>query len=123
MKIRASPSSLFIFLITASSRPQPANSRTKMAKIYPNSPISSSPLASISSESEPASLTVWRKSLLFSCSGFTVFDSKGNLVFRVDNYSSTSRNEIVLMDAAGKPLYTIRRKVPDPYNSASSYSH
>ncbi|KAH0466313.1 hypothetical protein IEQ34_006416 [Dendrobium chrysotoxum] len=81
-----------------------------MTKIYPNSPISSSPLASICTESEPASLTVWRKSLLFNCSGFTVFDSNGNLVFRVDNYSSTSRTEIVLMDAAGKPLFTIRRK-------------
>ncbi|XP_020591645.1 protein LURP-one-related 8-like [Phalaenopsis equestris] len=81
-----------------------------MAKIYPNSPISSSPLASISAESQPATLTVWRKSLLFNCSGFTVFDSKGNLSFRVDNYSSASRTEIVLMDAAGKPLYTIRRK-------------
>ncbi|XP_039114628.1 protein LURP-one-related 8-like [Dioscorea cayenensis subsp. rotundata] len=56
------------------------------------------------------SLTVWRKSLLFNCNGFTVFDCKGNLVFRVDNYSSTCAREVVLMDAAGKPLLTIRRK-------------
>ncbi|WOK93665.1 hypothetical protein Cni_G02365 [Canna indica] len=55
-------------------------------------------------------LTVWRKSLIFHGNGFTVFDSKGNLVFRVDNYSSGSRNKIVLMDTAGKPLLTIRRK-------------
>lgn len=56
-------------------------------------------------------LTVWRKSLLFNGNGFTVFDAKGNLVFRVDNYASGNKGEIVLMDAAGKPLLTIRRKV------------
>jgi uncharacterized protein YxjI len=58
-------------------------------------------------------LTVWKKSLLFNCNGFTVFDSKGNLLFRVDNYMATSgsNGEIVLMDAAGKPLLTMRRKV------------
>ncbi|KAJ6865647.1 hypothetical protein NC651_036038 [Populus alba x Populus x berolinensis] len=57
-------------------------------------------------------LTVWKKSLLFNCHGFTVYDGRGNLVFRVDNYMATSGNngEIVLMDAAGKPLLTIRRK-------------
>lgn len=62
---------------------------------------------------EATVLTVWRKSLLFNGNGFTVFDSKGHLVFRVDNYSSGSRDCIVLMDAAGKPLLTIRRKVPN----------
>ncbi|XP_020594223.1 protein LURP-one-related 8-like [Phalaenopsis equestris] len=59
----------------------------------------------------PTTLTVWRKSLLFNCNGFTVFDSNGNLVYRVDNYSkSGNQAEIVLMDAAGKPCLTIRRK-------------
>ena len=56
-------------------------------------------------------LTVWRKSLLFSCRGFTVFDAEGSLVFRVDTYGSGSTGEVVLMDAAGKPLLTLRRKV------------
>ncbi|RWV85727.1 hypothetical protein BHE74_00047907 [Ensete ventricosum] len=55
-------------------------------------------------------LTVWRKSLLFSCRGFTVFDAEGRLVFRVDTYGSGSTGEVVLMDAAGKPLLTLRRK-------------
>lgn len=55
-------------------------------------------------------LTVWKKSLLFNCSGFTVFNAKGNLVFRVDNYMAGNKGEIVLMDGAGKPLLTIRRK-------------
>ena len=61
-------------------------------------------------------LTVWRKSLLFNGHGFTVFDPKGDLLFRVDNYASESRGEIVLMDANGKPLLTIKRKVRSIYN-------
>lgn len=56
-------------------------------------------------------LTVWKKSLLLNCKGYTVFDCKGNLVFRVDNYLAGHKGEIVLMDAAGKPLLTIRHKV------------
>ena len=56
-------------------------------------------------------LTVWRKSLLFSCNGFTVFDAEGNLAFRVDVYGSGTPEDLVLMDAAGKPLLTVRRKV------------
>lgn len=62
------------------------------------------------SNSSATTLTVWRKSLVFSCTGFTVFDSTGNLVFRVDNYTSDLKDEIVLMDAAGMALLTMRRK-------------
>ncbi|WVZ88227.1 LOW QUALITY PROTEIN: hypothetical protein U9M48_034771, partial [Paspalum notatum var. saurae] len=58
----------------------------------------------------PAVLTVWRKSLLFGCDGFTVFDAGGDLAFRVDCYAATRRRaEVVLMDAVGKPLLTVRR--------------
>ncbi|KAG6503138.1 protein LURP-one-related 8-like [Zingiber officinale] len=55
-------------------------------------------------------LTVWRRSLLLNGNGFTVFDAKGKLVFRVDNYASGSRTEVVLMDGVGEPLLTVRRK-------------
>ncbi|KAI3770942.1 hypothetical protein L6452_02090 [Arctium lappa] len=58
----------------------------------------------------PVVLTVWKKSLLFNCDGFTVYDSNGNLVFRVDNYVPGGNGEIVLMDANGRSLHTIRRK-------------
>ncbi|WCJ27903.1 hypothetical protein M5689_009622 [Euphorbia peplus] len=63
-------------------------------------------------DSDAAVLTVWKKSLLFNCNGYTVYDRSGNLVFRVDNYMtcSGSKGEIVLMDAGGQPLLTIRRK-------------
>ncbi|XP_042374950.1 protein LURP-one-related 8-like [Zingiber officinale] len=50
-------------------------------------------------------LTMRRKSLLFSCSGFTVFNEEGNLVFRVDNYDSGRAGEVVLMDVNGKSAH------------------
>ncbi|XP_051180182.1 protein LURP-one-related 8 [Lolium perenne] len=64
---------------------------------------------------ESTALTVWRKSLLFNCDGFTVFDARGGLAFRVDCYgTSGSRRRhaeaVVLMDAAGVPLITVRRR-------------
>ncbi|XP_057810545.1 protein LURP-one-related 17 [Salvia miltiorrhiza] len=52
------------------------------------------------------SLTVWRKSLVFSCKGFTVIGSDGSLVYRVDNYSARP-DQIMLMDAHGNPIFTI----------------
>ncbi|XP_006343921.1 protein LURP-one-related 17 isoform X2 [Solanum tuberosum] len=60
------------------------------------------------SSSSCISLTVWRKSLIFSCKGFTVIGSDGNLVYRVDNYSGR-RDQTILMDASGKPILTICR--------------
>ncbi|CAI9779170.1 unnamed protein product [Fraxinus pennsylvanica] len=87
-----------------------------MTKVHPNSTssdtLSSPPKAINSSNGDAKSvvLTVWKKSLLFNCDGFTVFDSNGNLVFRVDNYIAGNKGEIVLMDASGNSLFTIRRK-------------
>ncbi|PIM99530.1 hypothetical protein CDL12_27973 [Handroanthus impetiginosus] len=85
-----------------------------MTKVHPNA-ASASPLSKPSSNTskpDPNSvvLTVWKKSLLFNCDGFTVFDAHGNLVYRVDNYVSGNKAEIFLMDAFGRSLLTIRRK-------------
>ncbi|KAL7150415.1 hypothetical protein ABFS83_05G110400 [Erythranthe nasuta] len=57
---------------------------------------------------ESISLTVWRKSLIFSCKGFTVIGSDGSLVYRVDNYTGRP-HRIVLMDGSGEPIFTICR--------------
>lgn len=57
----------------------------------------------------PVSLTVWRKSLIVGCSGFTVINSDGDLVYRVDNYGCCRQQELVLMDASGKPILTVSR--------------
>lgn len=83
-----------------------------MARVHPNVGSDVPRPAIDRSEGRPAEvLTVWRKSLLLNCNGFTVFDASGNLVFRVDNYAAGNRAEVVLMDASGKPLLTLRRKV------------
>ncbi|GMP51608.1 hypothetical protein CsSME_00017771 [Camellia sinensis var. sinensis] len=95
-----------------------------MTKVYPNAtaPVSEKPklklnasptstLTSTSDDNSVVVLTVWKKSLLFNCDGFTVFNAHGNLVFRVDNYSAATKAEIILMDPSGKSLLTIRRKV------------
>ena len=86
-----------------------------MMKVYPNAPSvespSPSPLTAAGKDGKEEAVTVWRKSLLFNCEGFTVFDCKGDLRFRVDSYSLGRKSEIVLMDASGKSLFTIRRKV------------
>ncbi|GAA0147271.1 hypothetical protein LIER_07012 [Lithospermum erythrorhizon] len=55
-------------------------------------------------------LTVWKKSLLLNCQGFTVYDSNGSIIFRVDNYLAGNKDQIVLMDASGGALLNIRRK-------------
>lgn len=53
------------------------------------------------------------KSLVLGGRGCTVFDEKGKIVYRVDNYSSRYRDEVNLMDSNGMVLFTIVRKVKD----------
>ncbi|KAJ6962445.1 protein LURP-one-related 4-like [Populus alba x Populus x berolinensis] len=50
------------------------------------------------------------KSLLCQTNGCTVFDSDGDIVYRVDNYDKKCRNKVYLMDLRGRVLVTIRRK-------------
>ncbi|KAL6616279.1 hypothetical protein ACP70R_038549 [Stipagrostis hirtigluma subsp. patula] len=83
-----------------------------MAKVHPNvlpSPPAAEAPAGPAREEEATTLTVWRKSLLFNCKGFTVFDAKGNLAYRVDSYGG-AEGEVVLMDPAGRPAFTVRRR-------------
>ncbi|KAD3338142.1 hypothetical protein R6Q59_027124 [Mikania micrantha] len=81
-----------------------------MARVYPSAVVPRAQQRLSVATDGPRVLTVWKKSLLFNCYGFTVFDSDGNLVFRVDNYTAGIKAEIVLMDASGRSLLTIRRK-------------
>ena len=88
-----------------------------MTKVHPNGAAAASaapavaPAAVAEENGEAVSLTVWRRSLLFNGKGFTVFDCKGNLVYRVETYGGGSPREVVLMDADGHGLLTIRHKV------------
>ncbi|KAI3727598.1 hypothetical protein L6452_16216 [Arctium lappa] len=79
-----------------------------MAKICPSIPSSSSSSSSCSNEQE--TYTIWMKSLVMNSNGYTVYDSKGNVVFRIDNYDSKNRSEVYLMDLRGNVVCTILRK-------------
>ncbi|XP_010517169.1 PREDICTED: protein LURP-one-related 8-like [Camelina sativa] len=79
-----------------------------MTKVHPKFPNTCD--VSLCDSKAAAVLTVWKKSLLFNCDGFTVYNANGELVFRVDNYMNCPRDNIVLMDASGLPLLSVRRK-------------
>ncbi|KDP37081.1 hypothetical protein JCGZ_06137 [Jatropha curcas] len=68
-------------------------------------------------------LTVLKTSLFFANDGFTVYDCKGELVFRVDSYGPDTRDtgEVVLMDAHGRCLLTVRKKRPSLHNRWEGY--
>ncbi|XP_019171172.1 PREDICTED: protein LURP-one-related 11-like [Ipomoea nil] len=89
-----------------------------MARIYPQSPSSSSSSSS-SPPSSPSSsymtskretFTVWMKSLVYHGNGCTVFDSNGEIVYRIDNYNTKCSREVHLMDLHGRVLFSIRQK-------------
>ncbi|GMH03630.1 hypothetical protein Nepgr_005469 [Nepenthes gracilis] len=68
-------------------------------------------------------LTVCKTSVFFPGDGFTVYDCNGQLVFRVDSYGGPEiqKEEIVLMDAAGHCLLTVRRKRPSLHHRWEGY--
>ncbi|XP_031486505.1 protein LURP-one-related 5-like [Nymphaea colorata] len=93
-----------------------------MSRVFPRgdddkvqSPSSTSPPPA-ESMIFPSTFTVWKKSSMsFDCmDGFTVFDSRGRLAFRVDNYSRSCRwltQDLVLMDGEGSPIMALRPKI------------
>ncbi|XP_074266330.1 protein LURP-one-related 11-like [Silene latifolia] len=75
-----------------------------------NNTTSLSPLISPNLSSSKEIFTLWMKSLILGGNGCTVFDSKGKVVYRVDNYCSKCCNKVLLMDSHGNVLLTILRK-------------
>ncbi|RWW35650.1 hypothetical protein BHE74_00059412 [Ensete ventricosum] len=64
----------------------------------------------------PSIWTVWNKSSMgfHGTDGFSIYDSKGRLAFRVDNYSRKHKcfaGQLLLMDANGKALMALRPQV------------
>ncbi|KAF3520493.1 hypothetical protein DY000_02059585 [Brassica cretica] len=58
---------------------------------------------------EQESFTIWMRSLVYHSKGCTVYDSKGNLIYRVDNYDSKSCGEVYLMDLYGEVLFEFQQ--------------
>ncbi|KAG7953138.1 hypothetical protein I3843_12G094100 [Carya illinoinensis] len=65
--------------------------------------------------------TIWMKSLLFHTYGCTVFNSKGEIVYRVDNYETKCSREVHLMDLRGRVLFTICRKKLQVFGGWNGY--
>jgi uncharacterized protein YxjI len=83
-----------------------------MAKVYPNQELTTSSESHhqcLSSKKE--TYTVWMKSLVFHSNGCTVYNSNGNIVYRVDNYDRKGRREVNLMDLKGNLLCTIKKRL------------
>ncbi|KAK4422631.1 protein LURP-one-related 11 [Sesamum alatum] len=80
-----------------------------MAKIHPKTSKIARSCHEYSS-SERQVFTVWMKSLVIGSNGCTVFNSKGDIVFRVDNYQTRCSSEVLLMDYNGRVLFSIKRK-------------
>ncbi|XP_007040185.2 PREDICTED: protein LURP-one-related 4 [Theobroma cacao] len=78
-----------------------------MAKVHPQASVSD-PCSMGSAGRE--TFTIWMKSLVCHTNGCTVFDSEGEIVYRVENYDSKGSSEVHLMDLRGKVLFTILKK-------------
>lgn len=76
-----------------------------MAKVYPQEQATSSS----QHQSERKTYTLWMKSLVLHSNGCTVYDSNGNIVYRVDNYDRKGGSKVNLMDLHGKLLCTIKK--------------
>ncbi|KAG6519651.1 protein LURP-one-related 8-like [Zingiber officinale] len=66
--------------------------------------------------SHPSVWTVWNKSSMGfqGTDGFTIYDSKGRLAFRVDNYSRKHKcfaGELLLMNGDGKSIMALRPQI------------
>ncbi|KAL6144396.1 hypothetical protein ACLB2K_055089 [Fragaria x ananassa] len=81
-----------------------------MAKVYPQAPLLYSSSSSGYLTSKQETFTIWMKSLIVNGHGCTVFDSNGQIVYRVDNYDSRGRAKVHLMDLKGQILFSILRK-------------
>jgi len=84
-----------------------------MARIYPQQESTtcteSNDKCHISRSNRRETYTVWMKSLVLHSNGCTVYDSNGNIVYRVDNYDKKGRREVNLMDLQGNLLCTIKK--------------
>ncbi|EEF51162.1 protein LURP-one-related 4 [Ricinus communis] len=79
-----------------------------MAKVFPHRAAPSPAFDLMTFRRE--TFTVWMKSLVCHTNGCTVFDTNGEIVYRVENYDKKCSSEVYLMDLRGRVLVTIRRK-------------
>ncbi|WOL17093.1 protein LURP-one-related 5-like [Canna indica] len=74
----------------------------------------------------PSQWTVWKKSSMafHGTDGFSIYDGKGNLAYRVDNYSRKHKcfeGELLLMDGHGKALISLRPQILSMHDRWSGF--
>ncbi|RZC91599.1 hypothetical protein C5167_027662 [Papaver somniferum] len=82
-------------------------------RVHPQASLSPSSSSSSSSScitSKTEVFTIWMKSLVMNSNGCTVFDSNGEIIYRIDNYHKKCSNKVYLMDLKGNVLSTILKK-------------
>ncbi|CAL9053641.1 unnamed protein product [Musa banksii] len=83
-----------------------------MSRVHPSlRKIDDEELATVTNY--PSVWTVWKKSSMafHGTDGFSIYDNKGRLAFRVDNYSRKHKcfeGELLLMDGNGKAVMALR---------------
>lgn len=84
-----------------------------MAKVHPQEQESTT--SSLSHDDQCLNkrerYTLWMKSLVLHSNGCTVYDSNGNIVYRVDNYDTKGGREVNLMNLKGNVLCTIKKRL------------
>ncbi|KAG9459783.1 hypothetical protein H6P81_004291 [Aristolochia fimbriata] len=73
-----------------------------MAARVHSEPLFAAPSTSSCMTSGRESFTIWMKSLVFNGRGCTVFDSRGEIVYRIDNYNQKHGDTVFLMDLRGR---------------------
>ncbi|WVZ05170.1 hypothetical protein V8G54_018516 [Vigna mungo] len=77
---------------------------------YPPQPTTSAPMPAFCAP-YPVDLAVVEKVMSIADGNFAITDVNGNVVFKVQGSLTTLRDRRVLLDAAGHPLATLRRKM------------
>jgi len=84
-----------------------------MTKVYPHQESTTSSESHdhclIGSCNKRERYTVWMKSLVLHSNGCTVYNSNGNIVYRVENYDKKGGREVNLMNLQGNVLCTIKK--------------
>ncbi|KAK3034589.1 hypothetical protein RJ639_033835 [Escallonia herrerae] len=75
-----------------------------MSKVFPTT------TSNYLTSSTRKTFTIWMKSLLFHGSGCTVFDSNGDIAYRIDNYGRYCGGEVCFMDLRGEVLFSVKQK-------------
>jgi len=91
-----------------------------MAYPYPAQPSASAPMPPLPTAAVfgpqycapyPVDLAIVKKVMTISDGNFAVTDVNGNIMFKVKGSLLTLRDRRVLLDGAGNPITTLRRKV------------